>query len=112
MILACYDGSADSQAAIDHTAGLIVVPRRRCHDLGAVSRRDDPQRRDGYGHGHGTAAPFADDEQIGATIQQTALRKAGDGAQRAMAHEPARSRAQNITTKSRLHGLRATRPTW
>ncbi len=86
MILVCYDGSADSEAAIDHTARLMGGAEATVLTIWEPFL--DGMIRSGamgMGMAMGSTAPFADDEKIDATIQQTALQKATDGTERATA---------------------------
>lgn len=84
MILACYDGSVDAQAAIDHAAGLMAGADAMVLTIWEPFL-DGMIRSGSMGMGMGSTVPFADDEKIDQTIQQTALRKATDGAERATA---------------------------
>jgi nucleotide-binding universal stress UspA family protein len=82
MILACYDGSADAQAAIDHAARLMpgaemtVLTVWEPFQL-ALSRTG------GMGMGMGTSYP--DNGDIDAAIEQAAQARATEGAERATA---------------------------
>jgi nucleotide-binding universal stress UspA family protein len=82
MILACYDGSADAQAAIDHAARLMPGAEMMVLTVWepfqvALSRTG------GMGMGMGTSYP--DNGDLDAATEQAAQARATEGAERAMA---------------------------
>lgn len=74
MILVCYDGSADAQAAIDHVATL----RPGAQATMLVIWEPILGTTTAMGMGMGTAGPDGDDD-IDATIEHAALKTATDG---------------------------------
>lgn len=86
MILVCYDGSVDAQAAIDHTAGLMAGAEATVLTIWEPFL-DGMIRSGAMGMGiaMGPTVPFDDDEKIDAANQQAALQTATHGAERATA---------------------------
>lgn len=82
MILACYDGSADARAAIDHAARLMPAA-----EMTVLSVWEPFQlalsRTGGMGMGMGTSYP--DNGDIDAATEQAAQARATEGAERATA---------------------------
>jgi nucleotide-binding universal stress UspA family protein len=86
MILVCYDGSADAQAAIDRVAQL--TPGAEATVLTVWEPFMDSLARTGsLGVGLGTSGTyaFADTQKIDAAKREAALVTASEGAQRATA---------------------------
>jgi nucleotide-binding universal stress UspA family protein len=82
MILACYDGSADAQAAIDHAARLMPGAEMTVLTVwepfqAALSRTG------GMGMGMGTSYP--DNGEVDAATEQAAQARATEGTERATA---------------------------
>lgn len=82
MILACYDGSADAQAAIDHTARL--MPGAEITVLTVWEPFQVALSRTG-GMGMGMGATYPDNGDIDAATEQSAQARATEGAERATA---------------------------
>jgi nucleotide-binding universal stress UspA family protein len=82
MILACYDGSADAQAAIDHAARL--MPGAEMTVLTVWEPFQLALSRTG-GMGMGVGASYPDNGDIDAATEQAAQARATDGAERATA---------------------------
>jgi nucleotide-binding universal stress UspA family protein len=83
MILVCYDGSADAQAAIDHAATL--MPGAPTTMLVVWETMIETLTRNGsLGLGLGMVGPYGDGEDD-VRIKQVALDLAADGAERANA---------------------------
>jgi nucleotide-binding universal stress UspA family protein len=82
MILACYDGSADAQAAIDHAATL--MPGAEVVVLTVWEPFQVALSRTG-GMGMGMGASYPDNGDIDAATEQAAQARATEGAQRATA---------------------------
>jgi nucleotide-binding universal stress UspA family protein len=81
MILICYDGSADAQAAIDRTG--LLMPGSQATVLVIWETILETMTRNGsLGMGLGLAGAYGDDE-TDAAIKKAALGTAADGAQRA-----------------------------
>ncbi len=81
MILVCYDGSADAQAAIDRIAEL--MPGAEATVLVIWETILETMTRQGsLGMGMGMVGPYGDDD-VDATIKHAALDTASDGVQRA-----------------------------
>ncbi len=84
MILVCYDGSTDAQAAIDRVGGL--MPGAQATVLVIWETILETMTRNGsLGMGLGLAGGFDDDARADAAIKQAALDTAAEGAQRATA---------------------------
>ena len=83
-ILLCYDGSADSQAAIDHAGGLMAGSEATVVVIWETIL-ETMTRHGSLGMGVGMIGPFDDDGEGDAAIQKAALQTAADGAQRATA---------------------------
>lgn len=84
MILVSYDGSADAQAAIDHTAR--VLPGSEVLVLSVWEPYLDMLTRTGsYGLGMGAVGMYADSEQIDDTSRRGGLERAAEGAAQATA---------------------------
>lgn len=84
MILLCYDGSTDAQAAIDQAAHL--MPNAEATVLTVWEPFVDIMTRSGsMGVGMGWAGTYADDQKIDGASRQAALETAREGAQRATA---------------------------
>jgi nucleotide-binding universal stress UspA family protein len=82
MILACYDGSADAQAAIDHAARL--MPGAEMTVLTVWEPFQLALSRTG-GMGMGMGASYEDNGAIDAATEQAAQDRATEGAERATA---------------------------
>ncbi len=81
MILICFDGSADAQAAIDHVATL--MPGAEATVLVIWESILETMTRNGsLGMGLGMVSAYGDDD-VDATIKQAALDTATEGVQRA-----------------------------
>ncbi len=100
MILVCYDGSVDAQAAIDRAAALMP-------GAGAVvlviweSLLETMTRNGSLGMGLGMVSAYGDDD-VDVTIKQAALDTATEGVQRAVsaglvAHPRVANRDMDIT---------------
>ncbi|MDQ2894119.1 MAG: universal stress protein [Actinomycetota bacterium] len=90
MILVCYDGSVNAQAAIDHAAGLMEGAEAAVLTiwepfLDGMIRSGAMGMGMGMGMAIGPTIPFDDDEKIDAANQQAALQTATNGAERATA---------------------------
>lgn len=84
MILVCYDGSADAQAAIDRAAQL--MPGAEATVLTIWEPLLDAMTRGGsMGMGLGVTGPEVDDQMVDEASQRAALEDATEGAQRATA---------------------------
>lgn len=83
MILICYDGSPDAEAAIDHVAGLIDGAEATVLTIWQPFL--DVMLRSGATSLGVGSAPYAGDENIDAASEQAALRNAKAGSGRAMA---------------------------
>ncbi len=83
MILICYDGSPDAQAATDHAASLIAGAEATVLTIWEPFL-DVMVRNGATSMGMGSA-PYAGDENIDAASEQAALRTATAGAERATA---------------------------
>jgi nucleotide-binding universal stress UspA family protein len=84
MILVCYDGSVDAQAAIDRAAQL--MPGADATVLVVWERILDTMTRNGsIGMGLGLAGGYDDNGEVDAATERAALEKATEGAQRANA---------------------------
>jgi nucleotide-binding universal stress UspA family protein len=82
MILACYDGSADAQAAIDHAARL--MPGAEMVVLTVWEPFQVALSRTG-GMGMGMGVSYPDNGDIDAATEQAAQARATEGAERATA---------------------------
>jgi nucleotide-binding universal stress UspA family protein len=84
MIVVCYDGSADSRAAIDRAAQL--MPGSVATVLVVWERILDTMARNGsLSMGLGFAGAYRDDEALDAATEKAALDRATEGAKRATA---------------------------
>jgi nucleotide-binding universal stress UspA family protein len=83
MILICYDGSADAQAAIDQ-AGLLMAGGEATVLVIWETILETMSRHGSLGTGFGMVG-FSGDEGGDAAIRQTAVDTAADGVQRAVA---------------------------
>ncbi len=81
MILACYDGSDDARAAIDHAARLMPGSPATILTVWAPERDYDGQ----LGPGLGLAGVYARAPEVDAAREQAAREHAEEGAQRATA---------------------------
>ena len=95
MILACYDGSEDARAAIDHAARLMPGAPTAVLTVWRPERDYDGQ----HGPGLGLAGVYAREPEVDAARERDARAHAEDGAQRAtaagLAAEPRTSPARN-----------------
>jgi nucleotide-binding universal stress UspA family protein len=82
MILLCYDGSADAQAAIDQ-AGLLMAGSEATVLVIWETILETMTRHGALGMGFGTVGPY--DDGADAAIKQAAVDTAATGAQRAVA---------------------------
>jgi nucleotide-binding universal stress UspA family protein len=81
MILICYDGSSDAQAAIDRAAAL--MPGADATVLVIWETMVETMSRNGsFGMGFGMVGAYGDDD-VDATIKRAALESATEGVQRA-----------------------------
>ena len=83
MILICYDGSADAQAATDRAGELFGAQPATV--LTVWERFVDVMGRSGAGLGVG----IVDTEELDAASEQAARERADEGAERAAARGPA-----------------------
>ena len=83
MILLCYDGSADAQAAIDQ-AGLLMAGSEATVLVIWETILETMTRRGALGMGFGMVGPYGDDG-ADAAIKQAAVDTAAAGVQRAVA---------------------------
>ncbi|MGI8904443.1 MAG: universal stress protein [Solirubrobacteraceae bacterium] len=84
MILVCYDGSADAQAAVDRAG--VLMPGAEATVLVIWETVLETMTRNGtLGMGLGMIGGFDDDEKADAAIKQGALDTATEGTQRAAA---------------------------
>lgn len=82
MILICYDGSPDAQAATDHAASLMTGAEATV--LAIWEPFHDVMLRNSATIGMGSA-PYAGDPDVDAAAEQAALQSATAGAERARA---------------------------
>jgi nucleotide-binding universal stress UspA family protein len=83
MILICYDGSADAQAAIDQ-AGLLMAGSEATVLVIWETILETMTRHGSLGMGFGMVGPYGDDG-ADAAIRQAAVDTAAEGVQRAVA---------------------------
>ena len=84
LILICYDGSADAQAAIDRAA--LLMPGGEAAVLVIWETILETMTRHGsLGAGIGMAGAYGDDSEADAAIKQAALETAAAGVERATA---------------------------
>ncbi len=84
MILLCYDGSADAQAAIDQ-AGLLMAGSEATVLVIWETILETMTRHGSLGMGFGLLGPYGDDGAADAAIKQAAVDTAADGVRRAVA---------------------------
>jgi nucleotide-binding universal stress UspA family protein len=84
MILLCYDGSADAQAAIDQ-AGLLMAGSEATVLVIWETILETMTRHGSLGMGMGMTGFYGDDGAADAAIKQAAVDTAADGAKRAAA---------------------------
>jgi nucleotide-binding universal stress UspA family protein len=84
MILLCYDGSADAQAAIDR-AGLLMAGSEATVLVIWETVLETMTRHGSLGMGFGTIGPYGDDGAADAAIEKAAVDTAAAGVQRAVA---------------------------
>ncbi len=82
MILICYDGSADAQAAIDQ-AGLLMAGSEATVLVIWETILETMTRHGSLGMGFGMVGTYGDDGAADAAIKQAAVKTAADGVQRA-----------------------------
>jgi nucleotide-binding universal stress UspA family protein len=83
MVLICYDGSVDAQAAIDH-AGLLMAGSEATVLVIWETIVETMTRHGSLGVGFGMIGPYGDNGVADATIKQAAIDTAADGVQRAV----------------------------
>lgn len=111
MILVCYDGSADAQAAIDRAAQLI--PGAETTVLTIWEPFFDAMTHSGsMGMGLGFVGTNVDDQKIDQASQEAALEAATEGAQRATAAGLSPSRGSPAGTAASPTRSLPRRPTW
>lgn len=105
MILLCYDGSTDAQAAIDHAAQLMGGTQATVLTIWEPFV-DIMTRSGSMGIGIGWAGTYADDQKIDGASRQAALQTADEGAHRATAvglvAQPRIARRDGATAQSIL----------
>jgi nucleotide-binding universal stress UspA family protein len=84
MILLCYDGSADAQAAIDR-AGLLMGGSEATVLVIWETVLETMTRHGSLGMGFGMVGPYGDDGTADAAIEKAAVDTAATGVQRAVA---------------------------
>jgi nucleotide-binding universal stress UspA family protein len=84
MILICYDGSADAQAAVDQ-AGLLMAGSDATMLVVWETVLETMTRHGSLGMGFGMVAPYGDDGADDAAIKQGAVDTAAEGVRRAAA---------------------------
>jgi nucleotide-binding universal stress UspA family protein len=84
MILLCYDGSADAQAAIDQ-AGLLMGGSEATVLVIWETVLETMTRHGSLGMGFGMIGPYGDDGAADAAIEKAAVDTAATGVQRAVA---------------------------
>jgi nucleotide-binding universal stress UspA family protein len=84
MILLCYDGSADAQAAIDQ-AGLLMGGSEATVLVIWETVLETMTRHGSLGMGFGTVGSYGDDGAADAAIEKAAVDTAAAGVQRAVA---------------------------
>jgi nucleotide-binding universal stress UspA family protein len=84
MILLCYDGSADAQAAIDR-AGLLMTGSEATVLVIWETVLETMTRHGSLGLGFGMIGPYGDDGAADAAIEKAAVDTAAAGVQRAVA---------------------------
>jgi nucleotide-binding universal stress UspA family protein len=84
MILVCYDGSADAQAAIDQ-AGLLMAGSDATVLMIWETVLETMTRHGSLGMGFGMIGPYGDDGSSDAAIKRGAVDTAAEGARRAVA---------------------------